>query len=143
MTRRHVHFALRIPERVEAAKKSGNESNDSDLVIDTDGTVVEAGTSLSALSLLQPTPAAVAEAASSSPAETDGTEKVISGMRTSATVLVWVDVKRSLTAGALQWWRSANGVVLTEGDADKLVRLEWVDRVERRNGDVLWTREGR
>lgn len=144
MSRRHVHFALGIPEGVKAAKKSGNESNDSDLVIDTDGTVVEAGTSLSALSLPpSTTPAAVAEAAKSQPAETDGTEKIISGMRTSATVLIWVDVKRSLTAGALQWWRSTNGVVLTEGDADKLVRLEWVDRVERRDGDILWTREGR
>ncbi|MCJ1264376.1 hypothetical protein MMC22_004247 [Lobaria immixta] len=144
MSRRHVHFALGAPEGVQSAKQSGKESNGSDVVIDNDGTAVEVAPLVSALSSLSvTTPAAASEAANPPPAEADGTEKIISGMRASATVLIWVDVKRSLTAGALQWWRSANGVVLTEGDADKLVRLEWVDRVERRNGEVLWTREGR
>lgn len=144
MSRRHIHFALGVPEGVQSSNKSGKEPNGSDLVIDSDGTAVEVAPLVSALSSLSvTTPAASSEAANPPPTEPDGTEKIISGMRASATVLIWVDLKRSLTAGALQWWRSANGVVLTEGDADKLVRLEWVDRAERRNGEVLWTREGR
>lgn len=142
MSRHHVHFALGVPDGVEAGK-SGKEPNDSDLVIDTDGTAVEVAPPLSAPSSSPSStthPAPVSEAPN--PPSSAETEKIISGMRASATVLIWVDVKRSLSAGALQWWRSANGVVLTEGDADKLVRLEWVHRVERRDGEVLWTREG-
>ena len=143
MSRRHVHFALEVPEGVKAPNKSGKKSNHSDLVISTDGTAVEAASALAPSSPSSTSPAAVSEGANSPSAETAGTEKIISGMRASATLLVWVDLKRSLTAGALQWWRSDNGVVLTEGDADRVVRLEWVDRVESRNGEVLWTREGR
>lgn len=62
---------------------------------------------------------------------------VISGMRATAQILIWVDVKRSL-AGGLKWWKSANGVILTEGDANKFVLMEWVDRVERRGGELIW-----
>ncbi|KUI59568.1 tRNA 2'-phosphotransferase 1 [Cytospora mali] len=40
---------------------------------------------------------------------------VISGMRKDAEVLVYVDVRRSLEDGAMTWWVSDNGVVLTEG----------------------------
>lgn len=63
---------------------------------------------------------------------------VISGMRATAQILIWVDVKRSL-AGGLKWWKSANEVILTEGDANKFVQMEWVDRVERRGGELIWT----
>lgn len=62
---------------------------------------------------------------------------VISGMRATAQILIWVDVKRSL-AGGLKWWKSANGVILTEGDANKFVLMEWVNRVERRGGELIW-----
>lgn len=62
---------------------------------------------------------------------------VISGMRATAQILIWVDVKRSL-AGGLKWWKSANGVILTEGDANKFVPMEWVNRVERRGGELIW-----
>lgn len=58
--------------------------------------------------------------------------QVISGMRASASILVWVDVKRSAEEGGLKWWRSNNGVVLTEGDEKGVVKMEWVERVERR-----------
>lgn len=63
---------------------------------------------------------------------------VISGMRATAQILIWVDVKRSL-AGGLKWWKSANGVILTEGDANRFVQMEWVDRVERKGGELIWT----
>ncbi|KAL8968663.1 MAG: hypothetical protein Q9183_002361, partial [Haloplaca sp. 2 TL-2023] len=69
-----------------------------------------------------------------------GEEKVVSGMRTSANILMWVDVKKSAQEGGLKWWKSANGVVLTEGDEQGMVALKWVTRVEKRGtGEVVWT----
>ncbi|MCJ1384665.1 hypothetical protein MMC17_007783 [Xylographa soralifera] len=65
-------------------------------------------------------------------------EKVISGMRRDANVLVWVDVRRSISEGGLKWWRSANGVVLTEGDSHGMVSLDFVKRAEKRGGGILW-----
>lgn len=65
--------------------------------------------------------------------------KVISGMRKDATVLVWVDVRRSLQEAGLKWWRSANGVLLTEGDEEGKVGLEWIVKAEKRiDGEVIW-----
>ncbi|RYP63410.1 hypothetical protein DL770_009389 [Monosporascus sp. CRB-9-2] len=66
--------------------------------------------------------------------------KVISGMRGDAELLVFVDVERSLRDGAMTWWLSANGVVLTEGDADGVVPLKYFKEVRgRRQGvGVLW-----
>ena len=63
---------------------------------------------------------------------------VVSGMRLGASVLVWVDVGRSIEEGGLEWWRSANGVVLTEGDGRGFVGLEFVRRVERRGSGTIW-----
>ena len=66
-------------------------------------------------------------------------EQVISGMRASADHLIWVDVKRSAAEGGLKWWKSANGVVLTEGDEKGVVGLKWVTRVElRRTREVIY-----
>ena len=66
-----------------------------------------------------------------------GQDTVLSGMRRDATVLIWVDVRRSAEAG-VQWWKSQNGVVLTEGLEGKL-GMEWFAWVERRGtGEVLW-----
>lgn len=69
----------------------------------------------------------------------DDVDKVISGMRSTSTVLIWVDVKRSL-AGGVKWWRSENGVVLTEGVGEpKMLRFEWFGWVEvRGSGKVLY-----
>ena len=66
-----------------------------------------------------------------------GGDVVLSGMRRDATVLVWVDVQRS-AQGGVKWWRSANGVVLTEGVEGRL-GLEFVAWVERRGtGEILY-----
>jgi len=71
-----------------------------------------------------------------------GKGKVISGMRKDASVLIWVDVVRS--GEKMRWWRSANGVVLTEGDEEGVVPLEFVKRVVRRGtGEVIWRPEER
>ena len=40
--------------------------------------------------------------------------KVRSGMRSDAQILIYVDIRRSLESG-VKWWRSENGVLLTEG----------------------------
>lgn len=67
--------------------------------------------------------------------------KVVSGMRANATIMIWVDVARSIHDGSLKWWRSENGVVLTEGDDKGMVSMQWFDRVEvRGTREVLWRR---
>ena len=73
---------------------------------------------------------------SKSNAKPEGDE-VISGVRKTSTIFVWVDVEKSAREGGVEWWVSKNGVVLTEG-VGGLLRLEWMRWVERRNGDVLF-----
>ena len=53
---------------------------------------------------------------------------VVSGMRTSATVLVYLDAARMLAAG-LALYRSANGVLLSPGDDRGLVAPAFFARV--------------
>ncbi|KAK0510127.1 hypothetical protein JMJ35_007521 [Cladonia borealis] len=73
---------------------------------------------------------------SKSNAKPEGDE-VISGVRNTSTIFVWVDVEKSARERGVEWWISRNGVVLTEG-VGGLLGLEWVRWVERRNGDVLF-----
>lgn len=66
---------------------------------------------------------------------------VISGMRGDAELLVYLDVRRSLEDGAMSWWVSENGVVLTEGvGEDGLVPAKYFKEVVGRKVDVgvLW-----
>lgn len=66
---------------------------------------------------------------------------VISGMRADAELLVYLDVARSLEDGAMSWWLSENGVVLTEGAGEEgLVPLKYFKEVVGRKEDVgtLW-----
>ncbi|KIW31277.1 uncharacterized protein PV07_02938 [Cladophialophora immunda] len=45
-----------------------------------------------------------------------GRNKVISGMRGDAQILIYVDIRRALAeAPAMKWWRSENGVILSDG----------------------------
>ncbi|CAK7213837.1 tRNA 2'-phosphotransferase [Sporothrix curviconia] len=54
----------------------------------------------------------------------------IPGLRRDAQVLVFLDVRRALREDpALKWWRAANGVVLTEGNADGVVPTRFFRRV--------------
>jgi 2'-phosphotransferase len=61
-------------------------------------------------------------------------------MRADAEVLIYVDIQKSLEDGALQWWLSENGVVLTEGDENELVPTRYWKLVKGRRQDVgiLW-----
>lgn len=73
-----------------------------------------------------------------------GSNAVISGMRKSANVLVWVDVRKSLEEGG-KWWLSANNVILSEG-VDGVVASKYFDRVEKRywkgEATVIWKPDG-
>lgn len=71
----------------------------------------------------------------------DGAAGVVSGMRGDAELLVYVDVAKSLEEGAMSWWVSENGVVLTEGVGEEgLVPVKYFKEVVGRKEDVgvLW-----
>ncbi|KAK5054687.1 hypothetical protein LTR84_001579 [Exophiala bonariae] len=78
-----------------------------------------------------------------------GENKVISGMRTDAQILVYIDIRKALQEEPeIKWWRSENGVILTEGIATdsqpeggvKLVpKKYWLAAVEIKQGlGLLW-----
>ncbi|KAI0369100.1 hypothetical protein BV20DRAFT_1113792 [Pilatotrama ljubarskyi] len=61
---------------------------------------------------------------------------VISGMRNSSQILIYVDVQKALDAG-IKFYISANGVVLTEGDARGFLSPQFFSRVETPDGKAL------
>ncbi|POR34030.1 tRNA 2'-phosphotransferase 1 [Tolypocladium paradoxum] len=65
---------------------------------------------------------------------------VVSGMRGDAELVVEIDVEASLRDGGVAWWRSDNGVVLTEGGEDGVLSTRFFKRVTGRKVDVgvLW-----
>lgn len=67
---------------------------------------------------------------------------VISGMRKTSTILVFLDLAKALDAG-LVFGMSDNGVVLTEGNKDGLVPLELFQRVEDRTGLGVLVQDGK
>lgn len=74
-------------------------------------------------------------------AETEPTEAgektapatVISGMRNSSSVLVFLDIRKAIDAG-LKFWLSENGVILSEGDEDGVIGMQFFSRAEDRTG---------
>ncbi|KAF8449331.1 KptA family-domain-containing protein [Boletus edulis BED1] len=66
---------------------------------------------------------------------------VISGMRNSSQILIFVDVQKALDAG-IRFCLSANGVVLTEGNGDGFLSPEFFLRVENGNRTPLQGWEG-
>lgn len=70
----------------------------------------------------------------------EGELAVVSGMRRDAELVVEIDVEASLRQG-VKWWRSDNGVVLTEGSEDGgLLSASFFKKVTGRkmNVGVLW-----
>lgn len=67
---------------------------------------------------------------------------VISGMRSSSAILMYLDVTKALDAG-LPLGISANGVILSQGNADGLIPLELFARVEDRGGQGALLEDGR
>ncbi|KAL6871072.1 KptA family domain-containing protein [Trichoderma novae-zelandiae] len=66
-------------------------------------------------------------------------EGAVSGMRKDAELIVEIDVGRSLQEG-IQWWRSDNGVLLTEGGEGGVLSTRFFKKVTGRKIDVgvLW-----
>ncbi|KAK6428950.1 tRNA 2'-phosphotransferase [Oleoguttula sp. CCFEE 5521] len=79
-----------------------------------------------------------AESANSVAAVDDVTAKaaVVSGMRTSSSVLIYLDLAKALEKG-IKFGLSENGVVLTEGDESGLVPIGSFSKVEERGGEGL------
>lgn len=99
MSRRHIHFATGLPEKLPPL--SSDSQGQAKVRDEGEGDVVK------------------------------------SGMRKSAVIFIWVDVKMSMEGG-VKWWRSENGVILTEG-RNGLLDLDWAALVERRGTEeVLW-----
>ncbi|KZT70806.1 hypothetical protein DAEQUDRAFT_667090 [Daedalea quercina L-15889] len=61
---------------------------------------------------------------------------VISGMRNSSQILIYVDVQKALDAG-IKFFLSDNGVVLTEGDEKGFLSPDFFARVETTRGEAL------
>ncbi|KAH8595694.1 Tpt1/KptA family RNA 2'-phosphotransferase, partial [Bisporella sp. PMI_857] len=64
---------------------------------------------------------------------------VISGMRSDAELLIYINIKKSLEDGGI-WWISENGVVLTEGTEHGVLETKYFTKVvgRRENVGVLW-----
>lgn len=60
---------------------------------------------------------------------------VISGMRHSSTVLIYLDLQRAMDS-KIPFWLSENGVILTEGDENGVVPLTFFKLVEDRTGEA-------
>lgn len=67
---------------------------------------------------------------------------VISGMRKSSTILMFLDIGKAMQAG-IKFWLSDNGVILTEGNEDGILPLEFFKRVEDRTGEGVLLEEGK
>jgi 2'-phosphotransferase len=67
-----------------------------------------------------------------------GQDGVISGMRQSCTVLIYVNLQQALDSG-VEFFKSENGVVLTAGVDNKgYLPKEFFKRVVTNKGNVLW-----
>jgi len=51
-------------------------------------------------------------------------EPVISGMRNSSSILIFIDLKKAL-GGGLKFWKSANGVILSDGNDQGIIPAEF------------------
>ncbi|KXL41551.1 MAG: hypothetical protein FE78DRAFT_520316 [Acidomyces sp. 'richmondensis'] len=67
---------------------------------------------------------------------------VISGMRQSSTILMFLDVPKAMDSG-LNLWLSDNGVILSEGNEDGIVPLDLFLRVEDRTGAGVLLENGK
>ena len=75
-------------------------------------------------------------------AQGKGGKDVISGMRRSSQVFIYIDVDRAIAAG-IKFELSNNGVVLTEGDERGFLPARFFQKVEDAKGQPLpgWSEE--
>lgn len=74
--------------------------------------------------------------------ENETNAPVISGMRNSSTILMFLDLKKAMGA-EIEFWLSDNGVILSGGNAEGLIPLEYFKRVEDRNGEGVLLEDGK
>ena len=120
MTRNHVHFATGVPKELEArfmAKQSFGSDEPA-------ASVAERGLEEAVPTESDAVPAVQAPA-------------VLSGMRNSSTLLIYIDIRAALADG-VPFFMSSNGVVLSAGDAETgVVPLKYFERVLERGGKEL------
>jgi len=59
-----------------------------------------------------------------------GADGVISGMRSSAQVYIYIDVHKAMKDGGIQFFRSANNVILSPGNADGIIESRYFKTVK-------------
>ena len=67
---------------------------------------------------------------------------VISGMRNSSSILIYIDLPKAICNG-LKFWQSENGVILSEGDEDGIIKVEFFKKVEDRKFTKLIMQDGK
>lgn len=129
MRRNHVHFATGVPEQLQSLfqQKSSDQGAPAETTSQVEGANAD----------MEPEQANgndgdVASLESAQPAQT-----VLSGMRNSSTILIYINLRAALEAG-LKFYKSENGVVLSEGDAEKsVVSIDFFEKVQEKGGRVL------
>ena len=57
---------------------------------------------------------------------------VISGMRNTSNILIYIDLSKAMNEGGLKFWRSENGVILCAGNEEGIILIKYFRRVENR-----------
>lgn len=122
MTRTHVHFATGIPEALQRLFEVSESKSSSDGV---------------AILGLGADDARLDGKDSQSGKGKEDARQVLSGMRNSSTLLIYLDLQKALGAG-VKFYLSENRVVLSEGDPENgLVSTQFFQKVVGRGGRVL------
>ena len=66
---------------------------------------------------------------------------VISGMRNSSTVLIYIDIQRAIS-NRIKFWKSQNEVILSTGDEAGIIKVEFFKKVEDRTLKKLIMQDG-
>ena len=67
-----------------------------------------------------------------------GDQGVISGMRSSAQVFIYIDVEKAMSEGGIKFYKSANNVILSPGNADGFILPTYFKIVKNmRNNQVM------
>jgi len=56
-------------------------------------------------------------------------DRVISGMRSNVSVLIYINLAKALTEGKLKFYLSSNRVILSPGDENGIISNEYFDRI--------------
>lgn len=65
-----------------------------------------------------------------------GDEGVISGMRASSQVFIYINVQKALASG-IQFFKSENGVILSPGNESGVIPVDCFLKVENAHGEII------